>query len=77
MFITDSYVVFVYNKVLQIFKFLVQYIPIQIEIIFKRVIKGTKIPVEIERMESRDKDHTWKTDTHNKEYKITKIIHTK
>ena len=42
-----------------------------------RVIQETKIPVEIKRTYSRDKDQTWKTDKHNKEHKITKIIHTK
>ena len=31
----------------------------------------------IKRMYSRDKDQTGKTDIHNKEHKITKIIHTK
>ena len=44
---------------------------------YERVIKGTKILAEIKRMLSRDKDETWKTDTHNKGHKVTKIIHTK
>ena len=28
-------------------------------------------------MQSSDKEQTWKTDTHNKEHKATKMIHTK
>ena len=39
---------------------------------FKRVIKENKILTEIKRMYFRDKDQTWKLDTHNKENKITK-----
>ena len=42
-----------------------------------RVIKRKIIIAKIKRMQSRDKNQTWKRDTHNKEYKITKIIHTK
>ena len=46
--------------------------------LIERVIKGTKILAEIKRMQSRDKDQTKKNrHTHNKEHKITKIIHTK
>ena len=30
----------------------------------------------IKRMQSRDKDQTWKTGTRNIEHKITKIMHT-
>ena len=44
---------------------------------FERVIKGTKVIAEFKRMQSRDKDQTWNTDTHSKEHKVTKIIHTK
>ena len=46
-------------------------------VIRQRVIKGTKFIAEIKRMSHRDKDHTWKTDKHNKERRVTKIIHTK
>ena len=41
----------------------------------EREIKETKILAEIERMESRDTDQIKNTDTHNKIYKINKIIH--
>ena len=41
------------------------------------VIKGTNILAEIKRTQSSDKDKTGKTDAHNKEHKITKIIRTK
>ena len=34
-----------------------------------RVIKGTKVTAAIKRMQSRDKDETWKTHTHNKAIK--------
>ena len=44
---------------------------------FERVIKRTKVIAVIKRMQSIDKDQIWKTDIHNKEHKLTKIIHTK
>ena len=44
---------------------------------YERVIMGTKVILVIKRMQSKDEDQTWKTDTHNKENKVTKIIHTK
>ena len=44
---------------------------------FERVIKETKIPAEIKKIKSNDKDQTGKTGTHNKEHEITKITHTK
>ena len=40
-----------------------------------RVIKGTNVIAVIKRMQSRDKDQTWKTDIYNKEHKVTKIIY--
>ena len=40
------------------------------------VIKETKVIAVIKRMQSRDKDDTWKTDMHNKEHRVTKIMHT-
>ena len=43
----------------------------------ERVIMGTKIIVIIKRMQFRDKDQTRKTDIHDKEHKVTKIIRTK
>ena len=33
---------------------------------FKRVIKGTKVIAVIKRIQSRDQDQTWKTDTYTK-----------
>ena len=49
--------------------------PIQVTIL--RVIKGTKVIAIIKRMQSSDKDQTWKTDIHTKEHEATKILHTK
>ena len=43
----------------------------------RRVIKGTRITAEIKRIKSKNKDHTGKSDAHNKEHKITKITRTK
>ena len=43
----------------------------------KRVIKGIKVIAVINRIQSRDKDQTWKIDNHNKEHRVTKIIYTK
>ena len=43
---------------------------------FERIIKGTTVIAVIKRMQSRDTDQTWKTDTYNKEHELTKIIHT-
>ena len=42
-----------------------------------RVIKGTEILVKIKSMQFKDKDQTGKTDAHNKEHQIIKIINTK
>ena len=42
-----------------------------------RAIRGTTTQGEIKRMQSWDIDKTWKTNIHNKEYKVTKMIHTK
>ena len=44
---------------------------------YERVIKGTKILAVIKIAYSRDKDQTRKTDTHNIEHSITKIIRIK
>ena len=43
----------------------------------KSVIKEPKVIAVIQRMQSTDKDQTWKTEIHNIEHKVTKIIHTR
>ena len=43
--------------------------------IVEKVIKGTKIVAKIQRIQFGNKYTTWQTDTHNKEHKITKLIH--
>ena len=45
--------------------------------VIRRATKGTKATAATKKSHSRDKDQKRKTDMHNKEHKVTKIIYTK
>ena len=64
---------FGYKRTIKLVSFII------IFMIHVSVIKGTKILAVIKRMQSRDTHnrHCLFTDIHNKEHKVTKIIHTK